>query len=260
MESSQLELGFNQRKSNRELNGVIHHGDCLDVMRDMTSESIQLVVTSPPYNLRNSTGGGIPFESSIKWRNAAIRNGYKEHEDNLPHKEYVEWQRACLTEMFRLLRPDGAIFYNHKWRVQNGLLQDRSDIVNDFPVRQIIVWQRNGGMNFNDGYFVPTYEVIYLICKRAFTLLPTKNGIGDVWKMSHARNNPHPAPFPLELPFRCIESCKDGIVLDPFMGSGTTAIAAEKLGRQWVGIEQSQEYIKLAYDRLNAFSKVLTYP
>jgi modification methylase len=68
--------------------------------------------------------------------------------------------------MMRLLTDDGAIFYNHKWRVQDGLLQDRNDIVSGFPVRQIIIWHRNGGINFNKGYFLPTYEVIYLIAKK----------------------------------------------------------------------------------------------
>src|SRR5260364_404403 len=76
--------------------------------------------------------------------------------------EYVAWQRACLIEMLRLLPEHGAIFYNHKWRVQDGLLQDRHDIVGQFPVRQIIIWRRKGGINFNAGYFLPTYEVIYL--------------------------------------------------------------------------------------------------
>ncbi|PAV04642.1 hypothetical protein CBG25_07010 [Arsenophonus sp. ENCA] len=55
-----------------------------------------------------------------------MRNGYDGHDDNLPHHDYVAWQRACLNEMMRLLRPDGVIFYNHKWRVQAGLLQDTS--------------------------------------------------------------------------------------------------------------------------------------
>lgn len=70
--------------------------------------------------------------------------------------------------MMRLLKDDGAIFYNHKWRVQNGLIQDRREIVADFPVRQIIIWRRKGGINFNAGYFLPTYEVIYPYCKKRF--------------------------------------------------------------------------------------------
>ncbi len=67
----------------------------------------------------------------------------------MPHDEYVAWQRACLSECMRVIKDDGAIFYNHKWRVQAGLLQDRSDIVAGFPVRQIIIWKRKGGINFN---------------------------------------------------------------------------------------------------------------
>lgn len=66
-------------------------------------------------------------------------NGYKNHNDCMPYDEYVEWQRECLREMLRIIPDDGAIFYNHKWRVQAGLLQDRSDIVQGFPVRQIII-------------------------------------------------------------------------------------------------------------------------
>src|SRR5947208_2281859 len=83
------------------------------------------------------------------WANAALQNGYSHHHDCMPHAEYVAWQRRCLEEMMRLIPDTGAIFYNHKWRVQNGVLQDRQDIVSGFPVRQIIIWQRKGGFNFN---------------------------------------------------------------------------------------------------------------
>jgi len=81
--------------------------------------------------------------------------------------------------MLRLIKPDGAIFYNHQWRVQAGLLQDRQDIVSDFPVRQVIIWRRKGDINFNPGYFLPTYEVIYLIAKPDFKLAPNANRHGD---------------------------------------------------------------------------------
>lgn len=144
------------------LNRIIA-GDSLQLMGNLPDESIDLIVTSPPYNLKNSTGNGMKDPRGGKWKGAALVNGYSHHDDNMPHEEYVSWQRACLSEMFRVLKSDGAIFYNHKWRVQNGLLQDRSDIVKDFPVRQIIIWKRKGGFNFNPGYFVPTYEVVYLI-------------------------------------------------------------------------------------------------
>ncbi len=232
------------------LHGAIHHGDCLDIMRTIPGDSVRVVVTSPPYNIKNSTGNGLKNGSGGKWPKAELISGYDAHDDSMPHNEYVEWQRACLSEMMRLLRPDGAIFYNHKWRVQNGLLQDRSDIVAGFPVRQIIIWHRKGGINFNPGYFLPNYEVIYLIAKPDFRLAPKANAAGCVWEIKQESNNPHPAPFPVELAFRCIDAVRAGPVLDPFMGSGTTAIAAEMCGVEWIGIEKSAAYVAMANDRL----------
>lgn len=232
------------------LNQILR-GDCLKLMRELPAESVDLVVTSPPYNLKNSTGNGMKDPRGGKWKGAALVNGYSHHDDNMPHEEYVSWQRACLSEMFRVIKNDGAIFYNHKWRVQNGLLQDRSDIVEGFPVRQIIIWKRKGGFNFNPGYFVPTYEVIYLIAKPDFRLAPKSNGVGDVWEFTQEMKNSHPAPFPLGFALRCVESTTAQIVLDPFMGSGTTAIAAKRLGRDFIGFEISPEYSRLAEERLN---------
>lgn len=225
-------------------------GDAVEVMKCIPDSSIDLAVTSPPYNLRNSTGNGMRDGRGGKWANAALQNGYSHHSDSMPHDEYVEWQRRCLEEMMRTLKETGAIFYNHKWRVQNGLLQDRQDIVAGFPVRQVIIWRRKGGINFNKGYFLPTYEVIYLIAKKKFTLAPRANALGDVWEFNQETKNSHPAPFPVQLIERIIESTRAEIVLDPFMGSGTTAIAARNLGRNYIGIDISPEYCDVAKNRI----------
>jgi modification methylase len=219
-------------------------------MKQMPDKCLDLVITSPPYNLKNSTGNGMKDGRGGKWKNAALVNGYSNHNDNMPHEEYVQWQRNCLSEMFRLIKNDGAIFYNHKWRVQAGLLQDRQDIVSGFPVRQIIIWRRKGGINFNPGYFLPTYEVIYLIAKPKFKLAPKANAYGDIWEFTQEMNNIHPAPFPVALIYRIISSTLAQLVLDPFSGSGTTAVAATLLGRNYIGIELSLEYCKLSEQRL----------
>jgi site-specific DNA-methyltransferase (adenine-specific) len=225
-------------------------GDCLTVMRQMPDKCLDLVVTSPPYNLKNSTGNGMKDGRGGKWASAALQNGYSHYDDNMPHDEYAEWQFNCLSEMFRLLKDDGAIFYNHKWRVQDGKLQDRQDIIRDLPVRQIIIWRRKGGINFNAGYFLPTYEVIYLIPKTNFKLAPKANAVGDVWEFTQEMNNDHPAPFPVALIDRIISSTTAKIVLDPFMGSGTTAIVAMGLKRSFIGIELSPDYCKKAEKRI----------
>jgi len=235
----------------------LHCADCEELLAKMPANSIGLIVTSPPYNLRNSTGNGMKDGRGGKWKNAALIDGYETHEDDMPHEEYVAWQRRCLIAMFRVLKEDGAIFYNHKWRVQDGLLQDRSDIVQGFPVRQIIIWKRAGGINFNAGYFLPTYEVIYLICKPDFKLAPKANAVGDVWTIPQESDNAHPAPFPAELAQRCIQSTTAKIVLDPFIGSGSTAIAAEGLKRNWIGIDISKDYCKLARERIEVARKQL---
>ena len=225
-------------------------GDCLQVMKQIPDKSINLIVTSPPYNLKNSTGNGMKDGRGGKWSNAALINGYANYDDCMPHDQYVKWQRECLLEAMRILSDDGAIFYNHKWRVQGGLLQDRSDIIEGFPVRQIIIWKRKGGINFNSGYFLPTYEVIYLIAKPKFKLKNKANAMGDVWEFPQEMNNSHPAPYPLELAERCIAATNAQIILDPFMGSGTTAVAAQKHNRTFIGIEISPEYCSLAENRI----------
>ena len=234
-------------------------GDVMDVLQKIPDNSVGLVITSPPYNLKNSTGNGMKDGRGGKWKNAELVNGYASYDDNLPHEQYVAWQRNCLAEMLRIIPDTGAVFYNHKWRVQGGLLQDRSDIVSGFPVRQIIIWQRKGGINFNAGYFLPTYEVIYLIAKPNFKLVPKANAYGDVWEFPQEMNNRHPAPFPVALIDRIISSTNAQTILDPFMGSGTTAIAALQNNRDYIGIELSSEYCQMAESRIAELKGGLFY-
>lgn len=231
------------------MNKIIR-GDSLKILKQIPDESVNLVVTSPPYNIKNSTGNGLKDGRGGKWSKAALLNGYENYNDCMPHEEYVEWQRSNLFECMRILTDDGAIFYNHKWRVQNGLIQDRQDIVEGLPVRQIIIWRRKGGINFNPGYFLPTYEVVYLICKPKFKLAPKANAVGDIWEFTQEMKNEHPAPFPLDFATRCVQSTPAQVVLDPFVGSGTVPLACKNLKRKFIGIDISPEYCKMAMNRL----------
>ncbi len=234
----------------------IHCSDNIEFMNKLPEKSISLIVTSPPYNIKNSTGNGLTNGSGGKWPKAELIKGYDVHDDNMPHDKYVEWQRKCLTAMMRILKKDGAIFYNHKWRVQAGLLQDRHDIVEGFPVRQIIIWKRAGGINFNPGYFLPTYEVIYMIANPDFKLAEGANKMTDIWEIPQSKGNEHPAPFPIELAQKCIGASPGGVVLDPFMGSGTTALAAMAFKRDWIGIDISQDYCNMAEKRIKEYKSL----
>lgn len=230
-------------------------GDSLQVMNKLPNECVDLVVTSPPYNLRSGTGAGIRrnHSSGSSYPDVMLK-GYDRHNDDLPREEYVAWQRACLREMMRLIPEHGAIFYNHKWRIQRGLLQDHREIIEHLPVRQIIIWKRPGGVNFSRRFFLPTFEVVYLIAKSGFRLAPKANALSDVWHITPEQHNPHPAPFPLALPLRIIGATEAQTVLDPFIGSGTTAVAAQRLGRIFVGIDNSPKYCAMARERITPFS------
>lgn len=238
-------------QDNSVLLDTIICGDVLDTLKKIPDESVDCVITSPPYNLKNSTGNGFKSKNnSFRWKNAGLIDGYDGYDDNMPNDLYIQWQREVISECLRVMKNDSFMFYNHKWRVQNGLIQDRSEIMNDFPVRQIIIWERDVMVNFNDSYFCPKYEVIYVIAKGKPKLVKKANGQGDVWKINVDRKNKHPAPFPVELPDKIIKSVDSQIILDPFMGSGTTAIAAIRNNRHYIGIEKSQKYVDMAEQRI----------
>ena len=228
-------------------------GDCIEVMKEIPDQSIDLVITSPPYNLNIRKTFGNTANWGGKWNSSKLQStGYDQHNDYMPEDKYIAWQKSVLAECFRTLKDNGAIFYNHKWRVQNGLFQMRPEIVADLPVRQIIIWKKAGGINFNKGYFLPTYEVIYLIAKSKFELAPTMNRYGDVWEITQERKSWHPAPFPLEIASRCVRSTMGNLILDPFIGSGTTALAAKQAGKKYIGIDISQDYCKRAEERITS--------
>lgn len=243
-----------------EFRNKIVCGDAIELMKKIPNESIDLVITSPPYNIKNSTGNGLKDGRGGKWSRAGLINGYGKYNDNLPYDIYVEWQRNCLNEMLRIIPEHGAIFYNHKWRVQNGLLQDRREIIDGFPLRQIIIWRRKGGINFNKGYFLPTYEVIYLIAKPEFKLKDKANRWGDVWEITQEMKNDHPAPFPIALVDRIIASTNCKIVLDPFIGSGTTALSALNYNVDYVGFDISEDYCQMAKQRIVNINSQLKLP
>lgn len=228
-------------------------GDCIEVMKEIPDQSIDLVVTSPPYNLNIRKTFGNTANWKGKWNSSKLQSaGYDQHDDYMPEDKYIAWQKSVLAECFRTLKDTGAIFYNHKWRVQNGLFQMRPEIVADLPVRQVIIWKKAGGINFNKGYFLPTYEVIYLIAKPKFELAPTMNRYGDVWEIVQERKSWHPAPFPIELALRCVKSTTGDLILDPFIGSGTTALAAKQAGKKYIGIDISKDYCKKAEERITS--------
>ena len=236
-------------------NVLIYHGDCLEVVPELGT--IDLFFTSPPYNL-----AGAPWPHLGHWKQGDSAGGkskwkgvqYNSHKDAMLHSDYVAWQREVLISCWNALPDTGAIFYNHKPRVIGDRVWLPTELIpSDVILRQIIIWARAGGMNFNPTAYVPTHEWVMLLAKPRFRLKSkAASGLGDVWKIPQQRDKDHPAPFPLDLPLKAIETTKAETIVDPFCGTGTTLRAAARLGRIAVGIEIDERYCEIAAKRLEA--------
>jgi site-specific DNA-methyltransferase (adenine-specific) len=234
---------------------TLYHADCADVLPALSG--IDLIFTSPPYNLNCVTKPGGGFDGlrkgtarAGKWHGGDLADGYHEHDDDMPMPGYEEWQRDVLRMCFHTLSETGAIFYNHKPRPWLGNVWLPTRVNPDLPLRQIVVWARAGGINFSPSHYCPTHEWILVLAKPGFRLKSkAASGVGDVWYVPQEPSE-HPAPFPLGLPARAIESINPRVVLDPFAGSGTTLRAAKDAGARCIGIEKSERYCEMTVKRL----------
>ena len=230
---------------------TLHMGDCREILPALGK--VDAIVTSPPYNMRGGLGTAMGHTKSLWSGSPDLADGYGIHGDDMPVAEYEEWQRDILRACWRALSDEGAIFYNHKPRPRQGSLWMPLVLGPELPLRQIIIWDRGNGFNFSPSHFMPMHEWVILWAKDAFRLRSRgASGSGDVWHIPpQGQDIDHPAPFPVELAARCIEPTFCNLILDPFMGSGTTGVAAVKLGRQFVGIEIEPKYFDLACRRIS---------
>lgn len=242
-------------------------GRAEDVLPQLPARSITLFVFSPPYNLNQRAlhSGSLPGITrgvrlrrlshsradapyharggNHKWRNGVAYDGYA---DDLPWNVYRAWQQDVLRKAWDCLTDDGAIFYVHKPRVQNGECILPTSYNPGLSLRQVIIWKRAGGVNMATTHYMPTHEWICIFAKPDFRLKSKgASGVGDVWAISQERNTWHPAPFPPALVERIFDTVglhRIGVVCDPFAGSGTTGIVALRHGLDFIGIERSALY------------------
>lgn len=230
----------------------IYCGDCLEIMKKIPDNFINLIVTSPPYN------------KGFWDRNRNINNGFKtkvkniiydKFNDKLLPIEYENQQTNFIKECLRVLTLDGSLFYNHTDILHKH--QTRHPIwVYKFPLKQIIIWNRKNTPKLDKSYFFPINEYIFWIQKTSISRTYFNRKCAkmnkNIWEMNPDVKNKFQAPFPLELPLNCILACcpENGIVLDPYIGSGTTALACKQTNRNYIGIELSKKYCEIAEKRL----------
>lgn len=223
-----------------ELN-KIYRADCVDFMNSGGGELFDLIVTSPPYNF-----GGFN-------RNHRVR-AYDTYSDDMPDDAYREWIAKVLTACAKSLKKNGTLYWNHKGKWENKEYKHPFWVIDlcPLPLRQHIVWRYPSSPDVGKNKFYPRHEEIFVFTKGEPYFNEDMASIGDVWDISHIQENSHPAPFPFNLARRAIAaSCpKGGVVYDPFMGSGTTALAAIDVGVDFVGTEISENYINYANGRI----------
>lgn len=223
--------------TNRKIINSILNVDCLDGFKKIRDKSIDIIITSPPYNL-----GNIHHCGSDTFK------PYDEYNDNMDENKYQNWQLDILRECFRVLKDTGSMFYNHKNRIKQGVQISpyKWILKSDFILKQELVWI-NGGQNFDKIRFYPMTERIYWLVKDRKTKLENKINHHDVfnWKAS-GRNMYHKRSFPINLVTDILKCFDKGVVLDPFMGSGTTAIGCIIEGFDYIGFEISAEYCNSA--------------
>ena len=235
----------------------IHNEDCIVGLKSLPENSVDLIITSPPYNLNIS---------------------YQDHKDDMSLDSYYDWCQIWIKECFRVLKDGG------RFCLQIGCFQPQlnepsystfTKLFQDvgFTFREFIIWNKNqipkrtawgSWMSPSNPRILPPFEMIINFHKGSPKIIQkgetdlTKeefiqwtNGLWVIAPESAKKRN-HPAPFPEELAYRCIKmhSYIGSVVLDPFNGSGTTTSVAKRLGRSYIGFDITSEYCKLAEDRL----------
>lgn len=241
-----------------ERDGItLYHGSCDDILPLLEPGSVDLVFTSPPYNLGGASNSSLKASRPRKhsrwgYPTAPLSDGYGVHADDLPWPEYVAWQQSVLTECWRLLSETGAIYYNHKPVIRDKELRLPLECNPGLPLRQIITWDRSSGFNFSLTHYCPVSEWILVLAKREWGLKDWHaSKATDVWRIDFEQGTPHPAPFPPALPGKAIETTGARRVLDPFSGWGTTLLAAKLAGVQAIGIESEERFCAMAARRLS---------
>lgn len=229
-------------------------GDCLEVMKTIESNTISCIVTSPPYNKKGLIGK-VKLGNQV-WKKFNI--DYDSYGDDLLESEYQEWMINVLNEMYRIIKPDGSIFFNHKGRRHKNKLHLPTDFISKskLNVYQLIIWNRLSSPNIRKDVLLPCTEHIYWLTKskpKVFKNNLPKEFHSEVWSINPERNTNHPAPFPQRLVENCIllTTEENDLVLDPYLGSGTTAIVSKKLNRRFIGIEIDKKYMEMTKNLLD---------
>lgn len=237
-----------------ELNRI-YNEDCLEGMKRIPDKSVDLVFTSPPYNMNLRIRNGKYCSRQIV---KEISTKYKNFDDNLPMEEYYEFNKKVIGE---LLRVSDLVFYNVQFLTGNKRALFK--LIGEFneKLKEIIVWDKiNAQPAISQNVMNSQFEVILVFddnnsILRSFGQANFERGtLSNVWGIKRGKkySTNHGATFPVELAEKAITNfcVEGGVVLDPFIGLGTTAVACINTNRSYIGFELDKQYCDIANERI----------
>jgi len=241
-------------KSNMTVNQVIC-GDCLEVMKDIPDKSIDMIFTSPPYNMRTRIRNG---KYTTREKSEHFSKKYSNFDDALPIDEFYDFHKKCINEMLRISK---IVIYN--FQIVTGSKEAFFKIVGDFnkDIKDIIIWDKGFGQPaMHEKVLNSSYEFILIMeddkkCGRVIQNSTFKRGeLQNILRINRVNSKikGHSAVFPLKLAETIIKnfSNENDTVLDCFAGTGTTAIACINLNRNYILIEKEKKYCEIAEKRI----------
>ena len=209
---------------------TIYNEDCLEGMKQIPDESIDMILCDPPY--------GMNYRSNYR----------KDKYDSIKNDSSLEWIDEFVDEIYRISKDNTA---HYMFTSFHNIDLFKQAIERKFKVKNLLTWVKNNtSMGDLKGDFAPKTEFIIFFHKGRRLI----NGKRDsnVLEYNRTGNKLHPTQKPIDLTEYLISkfSDKEDVILDPFMGSGTTAIACLNTNRQYIGFEIDETYYKLSLDRI----------
>ena len=234
---------------------VCYQGDCLEVMKGIEDKSIDMIFTSPPYNMRTRIRNG---KYTTREKSEHFSKKYKYFDDALPIDEFYSFHKNCITEMLRISK---IVIYN--FQIVTGSKEAFFKIVGDFnkDIKDIIIWDKGFGQPaMHEKVLNSAYEMLLILeddksAGRVIKNSTFKRGeLQNILRIGRGKkiSDIHSACFPEELAETIIKnfSKKNDIIFDPFAGSGTTLKMAKLNNRNFIGCEISSEYCDIIKERV----------
>ena len=227
----------------------LYCGDCLEILPTLGDGECDITVTSPPYNIAGGTHAQSGMFSESRTGGRKMING-EWYLDAMPEDEYWKWLNVIISNLRRVCK--GLVWVNHKVRFVDCQALHPIRLI-DQPCYSEVIWDRGGSITLNAKKFAPSHEGLWGFGKPHFWD-NRSNTLMSVWRIGPRRDGEHPCPFPEEIALRpIVASCPDdGVVVDPFTGSGTTGVACVKTGRRFIGIEKEPKYFEIAKRRIES--------